>query len=157
MRKAYILFGEMGGGKTYHAQKSFVNGMVDGPKPEFLEGDSVIPAEMLERVLAFKPLTPEMVTSYVKNNLYPAIMDKFRLSPSVVVSQALYSDANRRELIMMLQHKDVEVTMVWIKPGFWRNLKQIWSRPNGLKWVLYWLINKPFFQKPTHHHIVVGD
>jgi hypothetical protein len=147
----------MGGGKSYHAQKSFVNGM-EGPTPQFLEGDSVLPPKMMELISNFKPLTKEMVTSFVKDNLYTEIVKRLDTGyeyDSIVVSQALYSNQNRIDLIDMLSSANIEVIMVWVKPPFWRNLKQIWSRPNGLKWVLYWLMNKPFFEKPTHHHVVI--
>lgn len=146
MKTVYILFGEMGGGKNYHGEKfSFHWGM------EFLDGDTLVPEEMMERVAAFKPLSPEIVEDYVTNHLAPAILNR----SSVIVAQALYMDKHRLFLRDFLTTHGYEVIFYWVKPKFWNNLKQIYSRPKGLKWVLYWLMNKPFFQKPTHDHQVV--
>lgn len=163
MKAVYILFGEMGSGKSYYAVNKFVNGL-EGPAPGFLEGDSVLTPEMVERAKNFKHFTKEMVSSFIKDNLYPEIvklLNQREVHPrypdykALVVSQALYSNQDRLDLIKMLSDNGIEVMMIWVKPPFLQNLKQLWSRPKGLKWVLYWLLNKPFFQKPTHHCITL--
>lgn len=164
MKLVYILFGEMGSGKSYYAVNKFVNGL-EGPAPGFLEGDSILPSEMVERAKNFKPFTKEMVSSFIKNNLFPEIvkrLDQRKTHPqypayqALVVSQALYSNQDRLDLIEMLASENIQVQMIWVKPPFLQNLKQLWSRPKGFKWVLYWLLNKPFFQKPTHDCIKIS-
>ena len=143
MKTVYILFGEMGSGKNYHGEKLSMNMGV-----EFLDGDTLLPEEMIERVSTFKPLSPEMIDNYITNHLAPAILNRSEL----VLAQALYMDKHRLFLRDFLEDQGYTVVFYWVKPKFWNNLKQIYSRPKGFKWVLYWLMNKPFFQKPSHDH-----
>jgi hypothetical protein len=74
------------------------------------------------------------------------------ISPGIVVAQALYLDEDRKWIEWFFTQLGYSVKFVWVKPPFLRNLKQIYSRPKGLRWVLYWLMNKPWFQKPTHEY-----
>lgn len=34
-------------------------------------------------------------------------------------------------------------------------IRQLRSRPEGWRWVKYWLLNKPFFQRPRGPHTVL--
>lgn len=143
MKTVYILFGEMGGGKNYHGERlSQISGI------EFLDGDTVIPPDMMTKVSNFDPISPEMIEDYIANHLAPAILSKH----NVIVAQALYMDKHRWFLKNFLETHGYQVAFGWVKPKFFNNLKQIYSRPKGFRWVLYWLMNKPFFQKPTHDH-----
>lgn len=145
MKEVTILFGEMGGGKNYHGERlSFILNL------PFFDGDEVVTSEMLEKVTKFKPLTREMIINYV-NVLANAIAD--RAEPNgLIVAQALYFDEDRLFLQKFLSCLGYKVKFIWIKTPFWRNLKQIYSRKNGLRWSIFWLLNKPYFQKPTHEH-----
>jgi len=156
MKKITIFFGEMGCGKSYcgarYAQKHGYH---------FFEGDSVVPPAMMERVSKFQPLTKEMVEEYI-GVLSDTIADKMldlekedRFNfEGLVVSQALYRDEHRHSLTIFLESLGYHVRWRWVKVPFWRNIQNLLTRPSGWKWVYYWLINKPFFQKPTHDHYV---
>lgn len=145
MKTIYILFGEMGGGKNYHGERL---AKIEGYS--FFDGDDVVPPEMLEKVKNFEPLTREIVQNYI-SVLANAIADRAEDEsvPGLVVAQALYFDEDRLFLESFLNCLGFKVKFIWVRARFWRNLKQIYSRPKGLRWVLYWLMNKPFFQKPT--------
>lgn len=146
MKEIIILFGEMGGGKNYHGERlSFIFNL------PFFDGDDVVTPEMIERVSNFKGLTREMIINYV-NVLANTIADKANESNGLVVAQALYFDEDRLFLKKFLECLGFTVRFFWVRTTFWRNLKQIYSRKNGLRWVIYWLMNKPFFQKPTHEY-----
>lgn len=146
MKNITILFGEMGGGKNYHGEI-----IANETNTPFFDGDEVVTPEMLERVKNFKSITRAMIINYV-NVLANAIAD--RAEPNgLIVAQALYFDEDRLFLKKFLECLGYHVTFVWVKTSFWRNLKQIYSRKNGLRWVIFWLMNKPFFQKPTHKYI----
>lgn len=149
MKKIIILFGEMGAGKNYWGEK-----LAKEFGYSFFDGDTVVTPEMLERVSKFKSLTRDMITKYV-NHLANEIADRAAESTGLIVAQALYSDQDRQFLKTFLQCLDYDVSFKWIRAPFWRNFKQIYSRPNGFRWVLYWLMNKPFFQKPTHNFDLV--
>jgi gluconate kinase len=149
MKEITILFGEMGGGKNYWGE--IIANTMNVP---FFDGDDVVTPEMLERVKGFKSLTREMIIRYV-NGLANVIADKAEQSNGLVVAQALYLDEDRLFLQKFLQCLGYRVRFIWIKTSFWRNLKQIYSRKSGLRWVFYWLMNKPFFQPPTHHYSVL--
>jgi gluconate kinase len=142
----FILFGEMGSGKNFWGER-----FAKDKGYLFFDGDTVVSPEMKERVSKFKPLTRRMVIDYI-DHLTMEIVAKARASTGLVVAQALYFDKDRRFLKYVLSTLGFNVIFYWVRPTFWNNLKQIYSRPNGLRWVLYWLINKPFFQKPTHEY-----
>lgn len=145
-----ILFGEMGGGKNYWGEKiAQDNGYT------FLDGDTLATPEMINRVSQFKSMTRKMIIEYI-DKLTIAISEQARQANNgLVVAQALYFDEDRKIMRYALTHVGFNVQFIWVKTPFWRNLNQIFSRPEGFKWSLYWLANKPFFQKPTHPHTVI--
>lgn len=149
MKKIKILFGEMGGGKNFWGENfSRSTGL------PFFDGDTVVTSEMVERVSKFKPLTRDMIHNYIRV-LVNEIADRAEASSEgLIVAQALYNDSDRIFIREFLKALGFEVELYWVKASIWNNLKQIYSRKNGLRWVLYWLMNKPFFQKPTHTHYI---
>ena len=149
MKEIIVLFGEMGGGKNYWGEK-----IAQDKGYLFYDGDDAVSfvPEMAERVAKFKPLSKQLVRKFV-DNLVVEVSERARVSPTgVVVAQALYSNADRLYFAFCLVTMGYRVTFKWVKPPFWQNLKQIYSRPNGFRWVLYWLMNKPFFEDPNHEH-----
>lgn len=151
MKTVTIFFGEMGCGKTYWG-KTMSQWFPEFP---FHEGDSVVPVEMAERVSKFKPLTREMILDYLKI-LQDKIVEWTSVSKKgIFVSQALYFDEDRISLIKYLESQGIRVIAYWIKPPWWQNLWQILSRKKGIRWAIYWAMNKPFFQKPTHSHGII--
>ncbi len=155
MKEIKILFGEMGAGKNYWGE--FLTKRINEDRNVnyvFLDGDTVATPEMLARVGKFKPLTREMIEDFI-NVLLMAIMDRAKPADGLVVAQALYFDEDRDFLEMLLSSLGYKVEFYWVKPPFWRNLVQLFSRKNGIRWIIYWLMNKPFFQKPTHKHQIM--
>jgi len=143
-----ILFGEMGAGKNYWG--SYLSKLNDMP---FFDGDDVITPEMAERVSKFQALTPEIIGAYIEDLIYDI---SYRATEKgLIVAQALYSDDNRKLIYSLLTQQGFNVQFYWIKTSFWRNLKQLFSRPRGLRWIVYWLMNKPYFEKPTHDYMVI--
>jgi gluconate kinase len=153
MKKIVILFGEMGAGKNYWGE--FLRPYLDMP---FFDGDTVATPEMAERVAKFQPLTPEIVSNYVQI-LAQETLIRVRQYPNqeLMVGQALYLDEHRLFLQKFFQEKGYTVQFLWVKPPFWRNLRQIFSRKKGFLWAIYWLINRPFFQKPTHPCFLISS
>jgi gluconate kinase len=138
MKTVLILYGEMGCGKTYRGKMRARDWGAT-----FFDGDDVIPPAMLERVKQFKPLSKEMLDDYIHNHLAPAIIQQ---GDDVIVAQALYMQEHRGFLESYLEQRGYRVQFEHVGCSFKRNVKQLWSRPNGFRWVLYWLMNKPFFQ-----------
>lgn len=142
-----ILFGEMGSGKSYWGKKlSRTFG------DDFFEGDSAIPDDMLEKVNNFQTIPRSMIENYLSILLNEIEYFIEKSSKGLVVSQALYKDSDRLDLANKLKALGYTVNFIWIKVGFIQNMRQLYSRENGLKWVFYWLMSKPFFQNPTHFH-----
>ncbi len=144
-----ILFGEMGCGKNYWgakvaAEKGYL----------FFDGDLAAPQEVIAVVSTFKLRSREQVRLLVRQ-LCLAVHERAADSPGMVVAQALYFDEDRAFIREELARLGYNVTFQWVCPPFWRNLKQIYSRPKGLKWVVYWLRNKPWFEKPTHDYLLI--
>jgi gluconate kinase len=148
MKTVYLLFGEMGCGKTYCGSR-----YAETHSFKFFDGDSVVTARMMNKIINFKPLTRDMIEEYM-DVLSDAIADQMIDCEYLVVSQALYSDEDRRSLKLFLESLGYQVRMWLIKVPLWRNVQNLLTRKNGWKWVLYWLFNKPFFQKPTHEYSV---
>lgn len=140
-----VLFGEMGSGKSYMGKKiAQANGL------DFIEGDDFIPFDMKERTDRFLPPTKQDLRGFVDTMKLSAKLKAIDSKNGIVLSQALYVNEHREELMEYWKKFGYDVDMLWVKVGFWRNLKQLWSRPKGLRWIIYWLISKPFFQKPKH-------
>lgn len=153
-KKIKILFGEMGAGKNYWGEA-----LARGLGVEFFDGDTVVPPLMMEKVSKFKPIQKEVIVDYIFYYLLPEIVRRAErsqnLTTGLVVAQALYDNEDRRDLSSCLEANGFEVEYYWIKTSFWKNIKQIFSRKKGLRWVIYWLLNKPFFNKPTHNYFTI--
>jgi gluconate kinase len=153
LKRIWILFGEMGTGKNYWGEK-----LAKAHKIDFFDGDLAVPPAMIEKVSKFQPLTREMVANYIHKILAPEIIKRARESKGgLVVSQALYNDLDRIRLAEYLEAEGFDVMLHWIKAPIFRNIKQLLTRENGYKWVVYYLINKPYFQKPSHSFWAINE
>lgn len=147
----YIFFGEMGAGKNYYASQ-FAETLVFKKGEEtadFFDGDSVCTPEIVERVKNFQPLSRELVKDYVQV-LADSIERKMDECTNLVVAQALYFNADREFLATYLKRLGYDVkAMYWVRPPLFRHLRNLWSRPNGLKWIKYWWDNRKRFEEPN--------
>ncbi len=146
MKTIYIFFGEMGCGKTYCASR-----YAEKHSFKFFEGDSVVTPRMLERVSKFRPIPRHILDEYL-DVLADAIADEAEGVDHLVVSQALYIDEDRESIRIFLEALGYRVRMWWVQVPLWRNFQNLLTRKDGWKWVCYWLLNKPFFQKPKYDH-----
>ena len=149
MKTIYIFFGEMGSGKSYRGSR-----FAKDQDFKFFEGDSVVTPKMMERVRKFKPISKEMLEEYM-DVLADAIADQMVDTENLVVSQAFYRDEDRKSMITFLECLGYRVKMWLVKVRFWQNVKNLLTRQDGWKWIMYWLINKPFFQTPTHEYQIL--
>lgn len=150
MKKVVLLFGEMGGGKNYWGIR-----LAEDAGYDFFDGDTAAPPEMMEKVVNFQPLSREMIVQFVETLKQEILFRAEQSKLGLMVAQALYFDEDRKSIISLLEQEGYSVSAYWIKPPVWRNFRQILSRPHGWRWVLYWLMNKPFFQKPTHDYMII--
>lgn len=147
-----IIFGEMGAGKSFWGKRC----AMERPGATLFEGDDVVSSEMLERVSKFKPLTREIVSSYVRDVLVNEIVRRAeKAERELVVAQALYSNADREFLLRHLTRLGYRVNFDYVKAPIKRNVMQLFTRENGCRWALYHIMNKPYFEKPTHQHSVI--
>ncbi len=151
MKHIIILFGEMGCGKNYWGERIAKDlGYV------FYDGDLAAPPEIVEKVSRFEALNRELILRFVRE-LCTVIIEKAPATErGLVVAQALYFDQDRKYVSDLLTGLGYQVTFQWVRPPFWRNLRQIYSRPQGTLWVWYWLRNKSWFEKPTHDYSLIG-
>ena len=143
-----IFFGEMGCGKSYSALR-----YAERHGFKFFEGDTAITPRMLELVKQFKPLPRDVVKGYVEH-LCDKIVEQALGCAHLVVAQALYLNEDRQFLKAHLEALGYNVRMWHVKVQPWRNFQNLLSRDRPWKWVYYWLMNKPFFQKPNHEYQV---
>ena len=148
MKTVYIFFGEMGCGKSYCGAR-----FADRHNIKFFEGDSVVTPRMMAQVKKFRPITSDMLEEYI-DVLCDAIADQMEYCSSLVVSQALYSNEHRDSVKKFLECLGYQVRMIWVRSPFWQNFRNLLTREHGWKWACYWLLSKPFFQKPTHDHSI---
>jgi gluconate kinase len=154
MKTLVILVGEMGSGKSYWGREFAT--LMDF---KFIEGDDYLPPTMREAVDRFGRVTEDMkgmLLNGLRIVLHRELM-QVRPHGGVVLSQALYNEADRQFLTRHFKAAGYTVDVYWVKPGFWRNLKQLWRRPRGLRWVLYWLMSKPWFEKPLAAYVIDRD
>lgn len=146
-KSVVIVFGEMGAGKSYVGKR-----LADDLGFEFVEGDDLLPGYVKETVERFGAMTDTAIDD-ICSNIYEHVAMRLRFPiKGVVVSQALYKEKHRKELVDAFKKCGYSVAVTWVRAGFWTNLKRLWSRPKGLRWVLYWLASKPFFEKPKMSH-----
>ena len=133
----------MDSGKSYCSERYAI-----GHDLCFLEGDDYVTLAMLERVRKFKPIPMDYVRV-----LAAAIVTHARLCD--FPGQALYLDEDRYWLATHLHLHGFTTRFHWVSCGWFRNVRRLLTRQHGFRWVLYWLINKPFFQKPiaSVHHV----
>lgn len=141
--KVLVYIGEMGSGKSYHAERDAADlGYA------FVEGDSLGSRVMQEAISEFKLITRSMVDDLVHSLALKLCAMKYDGVRGVVVSQALYSKRHRESLRWLCSIPGIAVEFVWVKVGWIRNVRQLLKRERGWRWVLYWLTSKPFFEKP---------
>lgn len=148
MRIVYLLFGQMGAGKTFlgkrHAER------IGGT---FYDGDDALPPNLKAKVAACRPLTRKEVKDFVQHSLLEEILSRAYGLPSdgaLVVSQALYCNADRLWLAEQLKARGLDVVFAHIQAPLIRNLKQLWGRSHGLKWIALHLLSRPWFEPPSH-------
>ena len=140
----HLFFGEMGSGKSWCAERwARQQGL------RFFEGDSVVTHELLDRSGRFKPIPRDVIREFVRV-LATAII-KEAGGGDLVVAQALYLDEDRVWLQQLLFEHGLVVKWTWVRAGFFRHVRNLLTRSKGIRWVVYMLMNKPFFQKPIGH------
>jgi gluconate kinase len=153
MKEVIILFGEMGSGKNYWGEQ-----LAEEYGYQFLDGDTILSPTMVERVKNFQPLTPKMIEDFVCD-LGDAVDDRLDYQDvgGMVLAQALYTNKDRCFLRDYLTKFGYDVKLCWVKVPFWQNAKQLFSRKRGLRWIMYWLMNKPWFETPDHEYYLIED
>lgn len=148
--KVILLIGEMGSGKSYLGRY-----MAEKMGYCFIEGDSHASPEMKAAIDGFKIITKEMVDDLVVEMVEEVWACAESGAKGVVVSQALYMESHRQTFLRAIDR--FEVDMYWVKTPLIQHIRQLYSRPRGLRWILYWLMSKPFFQRPKGFYLVMRN
>ncbi len=56
---------------------------------------------------------------------------------NLIVAQALYFDEDQKEIKSYFENLGYYVQFYWVRPPWWRNIRQIFKRKNPWKWFLY--------------------
>lgn len=143
--KVIVLIGEMGVGKSRlgraiasHEEMGF----------EFVEGDDLAGPEMAQAIKDLRRITYDMVDDLVERMANHLWKRKIEGCKGAVLSQALYRKRHRDNLRYLLERAGINVSFVWVKPRLLQHVRQLLSRDKGWRWVLYWLLSKPFFERP---------
>lgn len=142
-----LLFGESGVGKTYLGKR-----LSEKTGVPFVEGDDFLPEQLRKKVEAGQTLTIAEVDSYVVDDFIPAIKKLYKAGTNLIVSQALYMKRHRALFAAVFGSHNVRP--VWVVVPLRQQIKQLWNRKKGLRWIFSTLISKPFFEKPTRPHMV---
>lgn len=141
--RAIILVGEMGAGKSHVGQR-----LASERGFNFIEGDDLAGAEMAQAIRDLKRITFPMIDDLVFRMVDAVMIHQALGEDGVVVSQALYRRRHRKMLRDLLERSGVDVIFIWVKPPLRQHVRQLLSRTGGWRWVRYWLLSKPFFQRP---------
>lgn len=145
----YILFGEMGAGKNYIGEQ-----LAQHLGCPFYDGDDVFPPKLKEKIKACKSLTRKEVRHYVISSLLPAIVGWNMNQENIVVAQALYIQEHRSFIDWTM----LPITWVYVKPpSFFAHMRRLFSRKNGLKWMLLGLMSKSAFQEPAPYTLTITN
>lgn len=153
MSKVFIVYGEMGMGKNFVGELIAQHLDLD-----FVDGDSLLPRHMAEKVKSFKPFTAEEIREYVELHITPFLIT--RGSSGLVFAQALYRSEHRQYIEEALEEVGLETVFVFIPThSLITHLSRLLSRPRGLMWAIFGLLNKPFFQKSgaTNHITILNN
>lgn len=147
--KITIVFGRMGSGKSEAAK---ILAQMIGQ--EFYEGDNDVPKSMREKVTKFEIPVIEEINELTKN-IIAGIKHKLSQNTPVVVSQALYLNQHRLQILEAF--KDYDIEFVYIATPIQKQYQQLKSRDSGEKWVDYAKLNDSHFQEPDpllHAHVI---
>jgi len=134
----YFLVGPMGVGKNYVGKQ-----LASNLDCEFVDGDDFVPQAMAKKVSRFKRLSMRDLNNFVLEHLIPAIETLHSEHENIVVAQALYRKGHRA---LIKDKFGDDCVFIHIKVPLLTNIKRLLSREKGLRWALYGLINRPFFQ-----------
>jgi len=137
----YFLVGPMGVGKNYMGKQLAAN-----IGCEFVDGDTFISPEMAKKVASFKRLSLKNLDNFVTKRLIPGIekhVKRIGFLSDLVVAQALY---RKRHRDLVRKHFGEDCVFIEIKASLLINLKRLFTRKRGIRWALYGLLNRPFFQ-----------
>lgn len=155
MKKVIILFGEMGVGKNFVG--SILASHLGLP---FVDGDEMLPNDLAEKVENMSPLLKPEIDRFVMNHLIPKTIRLARNSDGrgFVLAQALYLKEHRAELGRALKSAGIDFQYVYVKVNSLRDhVSRLFSRRKGFRWVIYGMMNKPFFQKPDGDILVFDN
>lgn len=159
----HCFFGEMGSGKSFLARQ-----FAEKNKIPFCEGDDFVPPEMSKAINLVLPPPEHIIADFVRKDLVQGI-HRFWLNNHIktktgityphefVVSQALYRNNHRAIISSALMKLGFDVRFYWVRTPIIQHARQLFSRRMGLGWLWYGLINRPFFQAPTHQHEVIWN
>ena len=142
----YFLVGPMGCGKNYVGER-----LAKELDCDFIDGDSFVPESMARKVLSFKPLGQKDIDDFVYDHLVPGILSSWKEGDDVVIAQALYRKEHRDAIAFLFTG---HIVFVYIRCPLLLNLQRLWSRKKGLRWALYGLWNRIFFQTDGISHII---
>jgi gluconate kinase len=134
----HFLVGPMGAGKNYVGEL-----LAEKLNCKFIDGDDFLPKELKEKIFKFKPLSKSDLNNFIKEHLIPKVEQQSYIHPDLVIAQALYR-REHREIIN--KHFKGQCRFIKIKTPLVTNLKRLLTRKKGIRWALYGLINRPFFQ-----------
>ena len=99
----YFLFGEMGSGKSWLAER-----LAEEMDITYLEGDHSLPSYLIDKIQGRRILTVDEVEDFVRHYLIPDIQ-KALVTGDLVVSQALY----RREHRQIIE-RAIDEPIIWV-------------------------------------------
>lgn len=148
MKTVYFFFGEMGAGKSFCAQR-----FAQKIDAHFVEGDLLLPKKLQQKCKRLAVLTREEVRSFVDGlpQQLVEVAASMTTDKPLVVAQALYNNQDRLDLAQAMREKGWDPIFVHIRVPLLRNIRQLWSRRNGLRWILVYLMCKRWFEQPTHY------
>jgi gluconate kinase len=147
----------MGVGKNYVGER-----LAESLECKFLDGDIFVPKKMANKVARFSPLSQEDIDNYITEHLIPGIekhlqpQSQSQPQQDLVVAQALYRKEHRDQIQRHFGQEE-NCKFILITAPLLTNLKRLLKRDKGFRWVVYALLNRPFFQSEGIFKTICND
>jgi gluconate kinase len=142
-----VVFGIPGAGKSYVAQI-----IAETFGYYSYNGDTALPSDMKEKILAKSDVTTDMRTRFVQN-MIDEVNQLSKTHSTIVLHQALIKDHMRQQLLTAFPH----ATYIWVRCNDALLKKRYMQRSYFNLGLPYLQLMIDAFEPPTHKHIAIHN
>ena len=134
MKLVVLLFGECGTGKSNLGKK-----IAKLRDMTFVDGNMYLSPAALEKIRNFEFPSKSEIDIMAYDLMMGVNQLCSQATNGVVVSQSLYRNANRIQVIHFLEQAGYTVEVYWVKSDIIQHVKRLFGRRRGASWLAYWM------------------